>query len=87
MDSFDLSNMDLQALRGVDVRTVDPSALVDLNEIEIDRSLTKEERILEFIRQIRNPYCFRVGKVAVSVSFSEGGDTFEQRMEHYLQTL
>lgn len=87
MGNFDLSNMDLQALRQVDVRTVDPAALVDIKEIKIDRTLSKEERKLEFIRQIRNPYCFRVGKVAVGVSYTEGGDTFERRMEHYLQTL
>lgn len=87
MGNFDLSKMDLQALKQVDVRTVDPATLVDIKEIEIDRTLPKEERKLEFIRQIRNPYCFRVGRVAVSVSYSEGGGTFEHRMEHYLQTL
>lgn len=32
-------------------------------------------------------FCFRVGKVAVSVGFAANGVTFEQRMEHYLQTL
>ena len=41
----------------------------------------------EFVRQVKNPYCFKVGKVAVSVGYSGDGVTFEQRMEHYLQTL
>ena len=87
MGGYDLSEMDLQELKQVDVRTVNPDTLVDIKEIEIDRTLPKGERIQEFIRQIRNPYRFRVGKVAVSVGLAEGGPTFEQRMEHYLQTL
>lgn len=87
MDGYDLTEMDLEKLKQVDVRTVDPATLVNIEEIEIDRTLPKEERIREFIRKIRNPYCFRVGKVAVSVGYSESGVTFEQRMEHYLQTL
>ena len=62
MGGYDLSEMDLQELKQVDVRTVNPDTLVDIKEIEIDRTLPKGERIQEFIRQIRNPYCFRGGK-------------------------
>lgn len=87
MEKFDVTQMNLEKLRQVDVRTVDPATLVDIGEIEIDRSLPKEGRQKEFMREIRNPYCFRVGKVAVSVGFAANGVTFEQRMEHYLQTL
>lgn len=87
MADFDLQSVDFEALRQVNVRTVDPQTLVDIKDIEIDRTLPREQRQREFIRQIKNPYCFRVGKVAVSVGFAAGGATFEQRMKHYLQTL
>jgi len=87
MGQFDVTQMDLEKLRKVDVRTVDPATLVDIREIEVDRTLSKEERQIEFLRQIKNPYCFRVGKVAVSVGFADNGVTFEKRMEHYIQTL
>ena len=39
MGGYDLSEMDLQELKQVDVRTVDPDTLVDIKEIEIDRTL------------------------------------------------
>jgi len=87
MDEFDVTQLDFEKLRQVDVRTVDPATLVDIRDIEIDRSLPKEERQREFLKQIKNPYCFRVGKVAVSVSFAQNGVSFEQRMNHYLQAL
>ena len=87
MGGFDLSQVDFEALRQVDVRTVDPDTLVDIKELDIDKTLPREQRMAEFVRQVKNPYCFKVGKVAVSVGYAEGGATFEQRMEHYLQTL
>lgn len=87
MGEFDLSQVDFETLRQVDVRTVDPDTLVDIKELDIDKALPREQRMAEFVRQVKNPYCFKVGKVAVSVGYSGDGVTFEQRMEHYLQTL
>lgn len=87
MGEFDLSQVDFEVLRQVDVRTVDPDTLVDIKELDIDKTLPREQRMAEFVRQVKNPYCFKVGKVAVSVGYSGDGVTFEQRMEHYLQTL
>lgn len=84
---FDLSQVDFDALRQVDVRTVDLDTLVDINDVKIDEEWPREKRIAEFVRQIKNPYCFKVGKVAVSVGFSDDQVTFEQRMEQYLQSL
>ena len=77
-ESMDLSKVDFEALRNVDIREVDPDTLVDIREVKIDQS---------FIRQVKNPYCFKVGKIAVSVGFATNGVTFEQQMGHYLQTL
>lgn len=87
MGDFDFSQVNFEALRQVDVRTVDPDTLVDISKIEIDKALPREQRMAEFVRQVKNPYCFRVGEVSVSVGYSGDGVTFEQRMEHYLQTL
>lgn len=87
MGEFDLSQVDFETLQQVDVRTVDPDTLVDIKELDIDKTLPREQRMAEFVRQVKNPYCFKVGKVAVSVGYSGDGVTFEQRMEHYLQTL
>ena len=33
--------------------------LADIRDVSVDQSLSKEERIAEFLRQIKNPYCFR----------------------------
>ena len=83
----DLSKVDLEALKQVDVREIDLDSLVDIREIKLDQNLPRTQRIAEFIRQVKNPYCFRVGNVAVSVGFAEDGATFEEQMGYYLETL
>lgn len=74
----------LDEMSRVDIRTVDPDTLVDIREVEIDHELPKEARVLNFIEKIKNPYCFKHGKVIVKVGFSDTEDTFENRFESYL---
>lgn len=45
--------------------------LSDLTEIEIDDSLTNEERALSLLRQTRNPYYYRYEGLIVTISDSE----------------
>ena len=51
--------------------------LVDISTISIDKNLPKHERIMEFIRQIKNPYRFKCGKFVVTAHFADNGITLE----------
>lgn len=73
-------------MKAVDIRTVNRDDLVDIRDVEIDRSLPKEDRIRSFINQIKNPYCFKCGDIVVKTSFIDTDVTLEERMEHYLRT-
>ena len=33
--------------------------LVDIRDVTVDKELSREERIAEFVRQIKNPYRFK----------------------------
>ena len=79
--------MTVEEMKAVDIRTVDKDALVDIRDMKIDRTLPKEERIRSFVEQIKNPYCFKVGEVAVKMTFADTEVTLEDRMEHYLRSL
>ena len=35
--------------------------LVDIRDVTVDRELSREDRIAEFVRQIKNPYRFKCG--------------------------
>ncbi len=76
----------IEIMRSVDIRTVDPSTLRDIRDVIIDTELPKEERILDFIRQIGNPYCYLHGKYVVKVSFTDTEVTLEERMLAYIRS-
>jgi len=80
-------HMTFQEMRDIDIRTVDLDHLVDIKDVQINTSLPREERMVDFIEQIKNPYCFKVGKVAVKVSFSDTDATIEDCLERYLLSL
>lgn len=76
---------EMEAMRDVDIRTVDPSTLRDIRDVKVNTDLPKRERILDFIRQIGNPYCYRHGKYVVKVSFTDTDVTLEDRMLSYIR--
>ena len=51
--------------------------LVDIRDVSVDKSLPKQERIAEYIRQIKDPYHFKCGKFTVNVRFAESGPSLE----------
>ena len=56
-----------------------PDTLVDINDISVNKDLPKPERIKEYIRQIKNPYCYISHGVAVKISFT-GKCTLEESL-------
>ncbi len=55
-----------------------PADLVDIREVSVDKSLPKEERIKDFVKQIKNPYRFRCGDFIVNTRFATNGMTLEE---------
>ena len=58
--------------------------LADIRDVKIDTSLPKEERMISFLKQIKNPYLYRCGETIVRVSFADNGVTLEECLKQYL---
>lgn len=76
-----MSLLSLEEMRAVNIRTVEPESLVDITQIHIDDNLEGGERVEEFIRQVKNPYCYKVGKMIVKSSYSESATLMERFQE------
>ena len=81
------SGNDISSMKDVDIRSVDKSNLVDLDSIQIDSTKPVQERIQSFLQQIQNPYCFRIGEVAVKVNYRSDGPSFQQNFEDVLRNM
>lgn len=84
-DPLQITPEQWEDLKSVDIRTVDKSQLVDLNTVVIDESKPVPERILSYLKQVKNPYAVRVGNVAVKIKYAENGPPFEEVFKHLLE--
>lgn len=61
---------ELKEKAAVDPRTVDRESLVDVADVTIRTDLDTRERIMDYIRQIKNPYCYLSSGMVVKISFA-----------------
>ena len=54
------------------------SGLVDIRDVHVNTALPREQRIAEFVRQIRNPYLFKCDRFTVHIAFTSNNRTLEE---------
>ena len=59
----------------------------ELGSIKIDRRKPSDERILNFLTKIKNPYKFKVNGRLVRMRFSENGPTADECLSRMLENL
>ena len=59
----------------------------DLGSIKIDRRKSSNERILDFLTKVKNPYIFKVNGRLVRMRFSENGPTADECLTNMLENL
>ena len=74
----------IQAMKQMDMQSIDRDELVDIRDVKVNTALPKQERALDFIRQIGNPYCYKHGKYVVKVGFSDTEVSLEERLAGYI---
>ena len=53
---------------------------VDIEIVVIDQTTPAYQRAEAYLRQIKNPYAFKCGTIAVNVGFSSGGKTLREAL-------
>ena len=76
--------MDVKEMRDVDPEKVDRETLVEFSDVIIPPRYTGEQRIMEYIKQIRNPYCYMDKKTLVKIGFSDTHKTLQGCMFEYM---
>ena len=70
-----------------DVKDLDKSELVDIRDVKIDSKKPCLIRIISYINQVRNPYCYRVGDVVVRVSYARKDKTFTDSFTEMISSM
>ena len=64
----------LERCKNIDLKDVTLDDVDDIKDIKIDRRKSSDERILDFLTKVKNPYIFKVNGKLVRISFSEDTD-------------
>ena len=62
----------------VNLDAVDKETLVDASGFVFDNSLPLEKRAARMLEQLKNPYCFRYGDMAIKLEFAEDGPSLQE---------
>lgn len=85
-----ICKMSVQTLKDwsdVDICTVQKESVVDIRDIKIDSSKSREERIADYIKQVKNPYLLQCNDIIVKMSFGESKETLEDKLESFFLSL
>ena len=64
---------------------VNREELVDINDVEIKKDLSQRERMVDFVSQIKNPYCYLDRGMVVKISFA-GENRLEDTLKRCART-
>ena len=77
----------MKKAKETDVKDLDKSKLVDIRDVKIDGKKPYLIRIISYINQVRNPYCYRVGDVVVRVSYAGKEKTFTDSFTEMISSM
>lgn len=77
----------LADMRQQNIKEVNADDLVDIRTVFVDTSLLPEQRMMNYLEQVKNPYFFRCGDAVVSVRFSADRTALDDLLKNYFSGL
>lgn len=76
--------MTLQELQALEADDPPKEERVDIRNVSVDMDAPVATRIQQLLKQVRNPYAFKCGDVAVNIEFMPDGKPLSEAMVSYL---
>ena len=80
-----LTREDLMHMRNMSFEDINPAEIPDLDEMNIDVTKSKREKILGILESGKNPYFIKSGNIVVKVGFASTSRTIEEELESLVQ--
>ncbi len=77
----------LKRCREIPLDEVNPDEVDEITDIKIDKRKSSNERILDFLNKVKNPYIFKVKGKLVRIRFSDTDKTADDCLTNALKNL
>lgn len=73
----------IEKLASADIRNIDTDSLIDAGDMSLDITVPLESRAQYLVRQLENPYCFKVGSIAVKLEFDNDASDLQDSLTDF----
>lgn len=89
MSNYNIEELEnkIKRCKKISINEVDIEELDELSEIKVSKKKKGNERILEFIKNISNPYMFKVKDKIVKVEFTNNGVSAEDSITNIISSI
>ena len=77
----------METMSQMDIDKMDRNQLMSIEDVIIDTDLCASERLMQFLEQVHNPYCYLCGTTPVKVRFQENGRKLSDLLKNYFISL
>jgi len=85
--NIDLLKQKLEKCRDISIEDINEKDVTDISKVKIDKRKSSNDRILDFLNTVKNPYFFKVNGKIVKICFSDNGRTADDCLTNVLKNL
>lgn len=71
-------------MKKFDITKVERTDLIDIRDVQINSNQKQDGKVKDFIRQIKNPYCYKYGDYIVKINFEDTEVTLTERLREII---
>lgn len=71
----------------LDFEDVNIDEIPELSEIKINKNKSKEEKILQYLKQNKHPYFMKINGKLVKSNFSENSSSAQKLFDEYIKSM
>ena len=88
-DKYNIKELEekINICKNIKLEDINLDDVDELSSIKIDRRKSSNERILDFLNEVKNPYVFKVNGRLVRIRFSDTEKTADDCLTSVLQNL
>lgn len=89
MNKYDIKSLErkLEKCKSMSLDDVSLNDVDEITDIKIDKRKSSNERILDFLNKVKNPYIFKVKGRLVRIRFSDTEKTADDCLTNVLKNL
>lgn len=78
------SEKELKGFKDIDIDKVNKCELVELENIILGKEDSKINKLVCYVQQIKNPYCYKCGDIGVKLEFMQSSISLEDLLTKFL---